>query len=536
MLRLTLRGLRRDRCYLLLWIGGIAGLAGASAAAVGREFGDEQERAGIVAVAVVNPAFLFLRGTPDGTDVGAVVFFQAFAFLAVLAGLMNTFLVVRNTRGDEEAGRSELVGATPTSRLAPLGAVLLLVLCADVALGGLTAAALWAAGLDPVGAGLTGAALASTGLVFAAAAALLAQVLPTARAANGAAGGLVGLAYVVRGIGDALGTPDPELTRAETGWLSWLSPIGWSQRVSPFAEQNPVPLLLSAALAVALAAIALSLRSRRDLGSSLVPERSGRETAGAFLPSAMGLAWRLQRPALLGWAAGAAVLGSIAGLLAPLVGQAVAANASLSELIARLVPGSQAEAVDVFSAAILGMSGVLAAAAGAQAVMRLRSDEAEGRAELLLAAPLTARRWLSAQLAVGFGSAVAVALVAGLASGLGFLASGGEPDRWGVGVAAALAHVPAAVVLVAVAALAFSLLPRLTTALAWGALALALVLGQLGELLGIPEWLQNVSPFRHSSALPVEELDWWSTGIMTGAAVLIGAAAVGLVRARDLTS
>ena len=61
-------------------------------------------------VAAVSPAFLFMRGLPDGTGIGAVVFFQGYAFTAVLAGLMSTFLVIRHTRTDEELG-AEIVGA-----------------------------------------------------------------------------------------------------------------------------------------------------------------------------------------------------------------------------------------------------------------------------------------------------------------------------------------------------------------------------------------------------------------------------------------
>jgi len=69
----------------------------------------------------------------------------------------------------------------------------------------------------------------------------------------------------------------------------------------------------------------------------------------------------------------------------------------------------------------------------------------------------------------------------------------------------------------------------------WGLLAAGLVLGQFGEMLRLPAWLQNLSPFRHSSALPVEDLN------ITAAALLLTIAAAGAVTAsllvyhRDLT-
>ncbi|MFP5368601.1 MAG: polyketide antibiotic transporter, partial [Actinomycetes bacterium] len=54
--------------------------------------------------------------------------------------------------------------------------------------------------------------------------------------------------------------------------------------------------------------------------------------------------------------------------------------------------------------------------------------------------------------------------------------------------AAALAHVPSALVFPAVTVLVFALTPRWSS-VSWGILAVALVLGQFGELLGLPVWL-----------------------------------------------
>src|SRR5918995_3200931 len=118
IVRLVLAQARRDRVLLPVWIVGIALLGYATATAVATEFGEETERAAIIAVAAASPAFLFLRGLPDGTGVGAVVFFQGYAFTAVLAGLMSTFLVIRHTRADEELGRMELIGSVPLPRTA----------------------------------------------------------------------------------------------------------------------------------------------------------------------------------------------------------------------------------------------------------------------------------------------------------------------------------------------------------------------------------------------------------------------------------
>lgn len=527
---------RRERVLLPVWILGIAFLGFIIANAVATEFADEASRAAIITVAGASPAFLFVRGLPDGTGIGAVVFFQGYAFTAVLAGLMSTFLVIRHTRTDEELGRAELIGSVPVRRAAPLIATLILGGIANLALALCVAAGFVAARLPGSGAFTAGAAVGAVGAFFVAVSALVAQVMPSGRAANGAAAGLVGAAYFVRGIGDAFGAPSSDLTQVTSGWFSWFSPIGWGQRSRPFSVADPTPLLVLTGVSIVLSLAVLTLRSRRDLGESLLPERAGRDRATPGGTSFLGLAWRQQRLTLLGWCIFAALLGSIAGGLGPVVTNVIGGNESLRELIVRLVPGGRGELIDVFTTALLGIAGVLAAAAGIQVVLRLRAEEAEGRAELLLATPRTSARWLAANLVLATGSAVAVAAVAGTATTVGLALSGVASGPPGLLIGAALAHVPAAVVFVAVTAVAFATVPRMSIAFGWGFLAVGLVLGEFGELLRLPVWLQDLSPFRHTAAMPVEAFDPATALAMTGLAVAGAGIAAYLLRRRDLTA
>ncbi|GLB69572.1 ABC transporter permease [Arthrobacter mangrovi] len=535
VLRLVLAQVRRDRWQLAVWIAGIALLGFATAAAVAAQFGDESARAAIIAVAAANPAFLFLRGIPDGTGLGSVVFFQGYAFTAVLAGLMNTFLVIRHTRGDEEAGRAELLGAGPLSRAVPLAATLILASAANTVLAACVAAGYVLAGLPGSGSVVAGLAVGAVGLFFAAVAAGTAQLLPSARAANGAAAALVGAAYLVRGIGDAMGTPSPALDAVASGWPSMLSPIGWGQRSRPFAAAGIGPVLVLAAAAAVLAAVAVLYRQRRDLGESVLPEHPGPARASAAGRTLTGLAWRLQRSTLAGWFAAAAVLGSVAGAFGPVVAREVEGNPSLTDLISRLVPGTEVGVVDVFGAALMGIAGVLAAAAGVQAVLRLRAEESEGRAELLLAGSVSPARWMGASLTVAALSTTVVCAAAGTAAAVCLALTGSPPAGAAVFLAAGLAHAPAALVFLAAAALIFAVVPRHTVQLGWGLLAAGLVLGQFGELLRLPAWLQNVSPFRYSSALPVEDLNVTAAGILLSVAAAGALAAARLLHKRDLT-
>jgi ABC-2 type transport system permease protein len=532
-LRLILGVLRRDRIQLLLWIASTGLLMFASAFAVVSEFDTEEERRLIVAVAAANPALRFLRAAPDGISVGSVYFFQGFTFIAVLAGLMSTFTVVRNTRAEEDTDRAELLATLPVSRRTPLGVALVVAALANVVLAAVLALVLLLVGFDTTGSVLTGVTVGAVGLTFAGIAALAAQVMPTARGANGVSSTVVGLAFVVRGVADALGEPNAGLTATSTTGLSWLSPIGWGQKVHPFGAQDGAPLVLCVVVAGALAAAALWIGGRRDLGASLVRERPGSAHASAFGRTAIGHAWGMQLPSLVGWTIGTATLAAIAGFLAPTVADAAAENTALSGLLDRFGTG-RGDALDVFVTAILGICGVLAAGAGVHAVIHLHTEEASGRIESLLTVPLSRPAWMIGHTIVAVVSIVLVCGVAGAAAGLAFIAGGADADRLPSSLGATLAQIPAALTLVGVVLVVFAVVPRLTTALGWGAFLIALVFGQFGELLRLPEWAQDLSPFRHTSALPLEDFEPGPAVLLVAVGVAAAALAVVLFRRRDL--
>ena len=327
------------------------------------------------------------------------------------------------------------------------------------------------------------------------------------------------------------GTPEG-LDRVTPSWISWLSPIGWGQATRPFSEAQWWPLLALVGLFVVTGGAALAVRAHRDLDASLIPERRGRDRWRRA--SATGLAARLQRGTLLGWAIGAAVLGGVAGALGPVVAEAIADNDELAELIARLSPGASTNTAEVFVIGLLGIAGTLATAAGVQTLIRLRVEEAEGRAELLLTTPLTRAAWLGRQLASAVLTMILLGLAAGLAAGLGSAAAFDDPQRIADALAMTTVQWPAGAIFLGATALLFGLLPRLTIPLGWGLLVLGLVLGQFGDLLGLPTWARDLSPFAHVPAVPIETVDPWPIAIMLAVSGVFAAGAFISLRRRDL--
>jgi ABC-2 type transport system permease protein len=529
MLRILLQQIRRDRLTLPIWILGTVLLLLASANAVETQFGDTEDRTAILRVALATPALLALRGIPNGDSIGSTVHFVSFAFLAVTIGLMNTFLATRHGRADEEKGRRELVAAAPVLRLSPPVATLVLGLIANGVFVGLATAAYRSAGLDAGGALLSATALGVTGLAFLGLGMLAGELTATSRAANGIGAILVLGSYALRAAGDALGTPDIEKVTLTPAWPSTLSPIGWGQQTLAFTENDWSPVAWIGGLAVVAVAAALLVHARRELGASLLPERNGRAAARPGLGSPFGLAWRLQAPTLLAWAIGSALLGLALGSLVTAIAGADLDNPAV-EAILQSLGNTQGDLGDALIPAVTVIVGILAAAAGVQAVLRMRDEEVDGRADEVLATPRSRHGWLLAFTAVGALSVVVVLVATGVATAAGFLALD-DPDRAWLALGQTLVQAPAALTFVAAAALLVGLIPRSAIALGWGVFALGVGIGMFGDLLGMPDEVIDVSPVSNVPTLPAD--DWVPTIVMGAIAIALAVLGALAFRRRD---
>ncbi|MGO4301972.1 ABC transporter permease [Leifsonia sp. RAF41] len=527
--------LRRDRWQLVIWLLSIGALAAFSAASIQQTYASAAARLQLMRLAIADPTILVLRGLPQGSTLAALTFFEIFTFLALLAGLMNTFLAVRHSRAEEESGRAELVAATPAARLLPTVATVGHAVVANILLAVVTGLGFMAVGLPVAGSLLAGAVTAGAGLAFFGVGLLLAQVMSTSRGANGSAAAVVVAAYLVRGIGDATGTPIGDGTHLRPAWPSWLSPIGWGQQAAPYTADNGWPLLLQIGLAAVLVAGVFALQAVRDSGAGLIAERPGRAAASPALSGMLGLAWRLQRPVVIGWAIGGALGGLLAGALGSAINSSLADNPSLAgirEALRRIGAGGAGPLIELFISAIFSIVGVLAAACAVQAVIRLRQEEQSGTAETLLAGPVSRIRWLFSFVTVGVSAVLLVLIAAAIASGLSAMAAGEDPSVIGTSIAAAAAQLPVALVYLGVLTLLFVVLPSWTVPVGWAALGLGAFVGIFGGLIQLPEWLRHVSPFADVPVV-VGNVDWTGGYWMFGITIAALAGAAVLIRRRD---
>jgi ABC-2 type transport system permease protein len=520
MLRLALR---RDRILVPSWVLGIAGMATFSAQATVGLYPDLPQRVQAAEAINGSAALIALYGRIyDPTSLGELSLFKMTAFGAAMVGVLMVILVVRHTRAEEEAGRLELVGATVVGRAAPLAAGILLAALASTGIAVLTAAGLAMAGLPPAGSVAFGAAWGATGLLFAAVGGIAAQLSVSARAATGLGLVVLAVAYVARAVGD--------LAEGGPGWLSWLSPIGWSQQVRAFSGTRWALLVLPLVATVILVSIAFVLRTRRDLGAGLLADRPG--PAVGRITSTWGLSVRLQRPGFLAWTAAAVLMGLVLGSVADSVSGFIDTPA-MAEFLEKL--GGRQGLVDAFLAAELGIIGSLVAAYGITASHWLHTEEEGGRTENVLATATSRRRWALSHAVLALLGVAVLTVVIGLAVGLGHGMSVGEPDQvWRLGLAAT-ARIPAAWVVVGLAVAIWGFWPRLSW-LVWLLFVAFLVMGEFGVLWDLPDWLRSLSPFAHSPVVPGPDPQYLGIPVMLVIAVVLVAIGVGRFARRDVVS
>ncbi len=194
-----------------------------------------------------------------------------------------------------------------------------------------------------------------------------------------------------------------------------------------------------------------------------------------------------------------------------------------------------ADLVDVFAAFLMGLLGVAAAGYTVQALLRMRGEEASGRLEPVLATSVGRGRWLASHGVIAGLGTIGVIGAMGLAATLGYVAAGGDLAGGLDHTGAALAQLPSALTLGAFVAAAFAVVPRFAPAIGWAALAISLVVGQLGEMLKLPQAATvDLSPFTHVPAVPAEALAIRPIVLLFAAAAGFVAVAVAAFRRRDL--
>jgi polyether ionophore transport system permease protein len=509
---------RMVRRGALIWGAVFALLIFSSISGYESSYGTPAERAHLAMTLGGNAGLQALFGQArDLFTTQGFVAWRTAGVIAPVAAIWGLLSATRLMRGEEEAGRWEilLAGAVTPGRAA---------LACLAALGGAIGAA-WAltaataVGIGVLGYGfpLTGAlflalALVCPAAIFMAIGAVASQLAATRRQAATIGAAVFGLALILRMAADSSSGAD---------WLHWSTPLGWVEELHPLTGSQPAALLPILALVTGLCGLAVWLASRRDLGASLLPARDRAAPDPSLLGSTTAQALRSARGNLIGWAAGVGVAAFAFGLIAKSVAEAVKGS---PEAVAETKGlGANISTAEGYLGLTFLFLIVAIALYGASQVSATREEESSGRTEELFAQPVRRVGWLAGRLAVALGGMAILSAIAALLGWAGGAAGGAETPI-GETLLGGLNAMPIAILFLGIGTLALGLIPRETTAVAFGAVTLTFLLAIVGETLQAPGWVLDLSPFHHLAVVPGGSIEVGASLTM----VAIGAAAAAL--------
>ncbi|WP_327396830.1 hypothetical protein [Streptomyces phaeochromogenes] len=501
----------------------VAGMSAVAVAAHRSTVKDQVDAAALEALAR-NPAIRTLFGEPIALDdAGGFAVWRTGTALAVVLAVWALLAATRITRGEEDAGRWDvlLAGRVPITTVVARHIAVLV--AASLLAGAAAFAGLAAAGATAGGAAVHSAGLALCGVFFTAVGAMTAQVFATRASASGAAVAVLGISMLLRMVGDGV---------AALGWLRWLSPFGLTALARPYDGNRIWPLLVLFAACLVLATAAAAAAGLRDIRDGYLRSSSGRAPRMRLLGSVQAFAVRrLVRP-LAAWSAGVGAYYLLIGVLALSMSGFLTDNPHFADLAAQ-AGFAGLGTVRGYAATLFALLAVPAGAFAAVRLATLAADETGRRLTLLFAQPLTRARMLTGEIAAALGGVIVLTTVAGLATWSGTTAVGAD-----LGLISALSGawnvVPIALLCLGAGVLALGWAPRAVAIIGSLPAAGGFLLKVIADSSGWPAWVGQLSPFAHLAAVPDAPVNWPAAFLMTAIATLAAAAGVIGYQLRDL--
>jgi ABC-2 type transport system permease protein len=471
-----------------------------------------------------NPAIRVLFGVPLALDnAGGFTVWRTGTFAVVALASWALLTATRITRGEEQSDRWALLLTGRLRLPAVVGHHLVLLLAAQVIVGGALGLAFIVAGAGLHGALIYALGVSLAGMLFAGIGILCAQLIDERGTASGIAAAVLGLVLLLRMVADGV----ERLT-----WLAWITPFGLLAEAEPYGANRLAPLAVLAVMVSAVGGLAVLAAAHRDVGSGLMSRSSTRPGRFRLLRSVPGFAIRRVLPSAAGWAAGLCTYFLVIGLLARSLTDFLLANPRFADLAAQAgFPGLAT--VQGYVAALFSLLAIPLGVFAASRLSHDAADEADRRLTAVFSRPLPRSHWALVQIAVIVVAVIGLAMAAGVATAIG-IALAGADLRLSEALAGALNGVPVAVLCLGAAQFAIGWVPQAVLALGAMPAVGGFLLTVLVDTFDWPNWLGWLSPFAHLASVPATAPNWAGAAGLIGVSVLlVGMGIAGFAR-RDL--
>ncbi len=469
-------------------------------------------------------AVRMMQGVPGAVDTaGGFAVWDGGWMLMIIAACWALLTATRLTRGEEDAGRAELVLARPLTARRMLGAHLATMSAAAAGVGVAAALPFVVLGEPADGAVLWGVGLGALCAMAAALAMVVAQVVEPRRRAVSVGLGLLAAAFIVRVVANSA---DRRV------WLLTVAPFGWVERLRAFSDNEWPWLLAPVAAMLLLAGTALVLCARRDTGAALVRSAGTHRPTLRLLGSAPAFGWRLTSGALLGWALTLAVITFVFGLMTGALVDFINDDEAYRKMLESMGMDMSVPAVGYLSYIAVSLALPFAAFLGWR-VGASWQEEADGRLDNLLVRGVVRWRWLAVTTAYAFLAAAILVAATAAALWTGTQLVDAPVTTWQV-IEPMAGTLPLIALFTGVAVLVFGIAPRLTVVVPVTLAVFGYLLDTFGTALNWPNAVLALSPFHHLARLPGAPMTLAAAAAMTAIGVAAAAAGIAAFAQRDL--
>lgn len=496
---LLIQYFKRDWQKIILWILGV-GLFSAAFIPAFEEMAKEDGLQGMYET-LQNPAMISMVGPTSINSaadytLGAMYAHEMLLFCSLFSMIIAALHVISHTRKEEDLGLTELVRSFQVGRQANSLATIIETILINVLLAIFISGIMISFNVDTIsveGSLLFGSTIAMAGIIGAAIALIMAQIMPNSSGATGASLGLVGLLYIVRASTDVSNID-----------LSLINPLGWSYLTYPFTENNWSILVFAIIFSLIAIIIAFTLEGKRDMGSGYLPEKEGREHAKRSLLSVPGLFIKINKGVIIAWLVAFVIMGVAYGSIYGDMASFIESN----ELIQQMFTASGISIEESFTSTIMLVMIFLVSILPISVVNKLFSEESRQYLSQFFATKVSRSKlyWTTVMLAI-FCGLTGILLAAG---GLGSTALLSMDNNSSMNLldflSAGYNLLPSVLFYTALASLALGWAPKLGKVV-YIYLGYSFILSYFGDIIDLPEWFLNTAVENWLAHMPMDSFE-----------------------------
>ncbi|PTJ61141.1 ABC transporter permease [Mammaliicoccus sciuri] len=500
--QLTLFYLKTHKWKMLFWILGIVVLTVIIPPTFKSMYPHQSDMQPIVETSK-NPAMEAMLGPGqfEHVSVGVLFTHEMLLFTSILVAIMSILLVSKSTRGDESAGRIEMIRALPVGKVSPLISALIEMIIVNIMITILIMNILPLMNINSVdwqGSIVYAVSLGSIGILFGMMTAIFSQLTETSSSVTGYSITVLLLSYLVRAVGDVINED-----------ISMVSPLGWITRTFAYSENNWWPIVITLITAIIFLMIAMILYFRRDIESGLLPSKPGKRTAHKIWLYPLGLQLKLYKVGLISWAIGMFVFGASYGSIFGELDDFIKDN----EMLQQMVSGKSDHYIEAFLPTLMIIMAIVSTIPALISLYKIKNEIDTHRIELIMSRPISRIKLLSSYLVVSLFNAIFMIFIAAFGLYVAQTSVLHDPFSFWTIIKSGIVHIPAIISFVALGVVLLGWFNK-GHFIVYLYLTYTFFVVYLGQLLNIKDWLKDITPFHHIPEIPVEDMNYSGISIL----------------------